>query len=221
MLTAKIGKVSKVLICGAKGVGKTTLLEQLIYGNITLDSEIHPTIEDIYVASVDTGRGGPRETLRIYDTAGLYQGSKEPLPRHYLYFPDGFVLVYDPTDPQSLDMLADIKADIDKNKEKKEVPIIVLANMRSKRKDTPPSPTQQAQAQNKQSSAADPVELILNRANAWCSHERIKHYTVNAMERPSLYEPFINLCARLHPPQTKSTFPQLRQVMQKTQKADA
>lgn len=38
MLTAKIGKVSKVLICGAKGVGKTALLEQLIYGNITLES---------------------------------------------------------------------------------------------------------------------------------------------------------------------------------------
>lgn len=112
-------------------------------------------------------------------------------------------------------MLADIKQDIDKNKEKKEVAIIVLANMRSRRKDTPPSPTQQ-QPQN----LADPVELILNRANSWCSRERIKHYTVNAMERPSLYEPFINLCARLHPPQTKSSFPQLRQVMQKTQKME-
>ncbi|XP_073814098.1 NFKB inhibitor interacting Ras like 1 [Musca autumnalis] len=216
MLTAKIGKVSKVLVCGAKGVGKTALLEQLIYGNITLESEMHPTLEDIYVASVDTGRGGPRETLRIYDSAGLR--SREQLPRHYLFFPDGYVLVYDPTDPQSLDMVGEIKVDIDKNKEKKEVPIIVLANMRSKRKDTPPSPTQPAQAQN---NLADPVESILKRANDWCSRERIKHYTVNAMERPSLYEPFINLCARLHPPQTKSTFPQLRQVMQKTQKTEA
>ncbi|XP_013109035.2 NF-kappa-B inhibitor-interacting Ras-like protein [Stomoxys calcitrans] len=216
MLTAKIGKVGKVLICGAKGVGKTALLEQLIYGNITLETEIHPTIEDIYVASVDTGRGN-RETLRIYDSAGLFQGSKAQLPRHYFYFPDGYVLVYDPTDPQSLDMLADIKMDIDKNKEKKEVPIIVLANMRSKRKDSPPSPTQQPPQSNNQ---ADPVELILNRANAWCSRCNIKHYTVNAMERPSLYDPFINLCARLHPPQTKSTFPQLRQVMQKTQKME-
>ncbi|XP_065367593.1 NF-kappa-B inhibitor-interacting Ras-like protein [Calliphora vicina] len=213
MLTAKIGKVGKVLICGMKGVGKTALLEQLIYGNVNIETEIHPTIEDIYVASVDTGRG-TRETLRIYDSAGL-QG-KAQLPRHYLYFPDGYVLVYDPTDPQSLDMLADIKQDIDKNKEKKEVPIIVLANMRARRKDTPPSPTQQ----QLQANQADPVELILNRANSWCSRERIKHYTVNAMERPSLYEPFINLCSRLHPPQTKSSFPQLRQVMQKTQKTE-
>ncbi|KAI8122149.1 NF-kappa-B inhibitor-interacting Ras-like protein [Lucilia cuprina] len=213
MLTAKIGKVGKVMICGMKGVGKTALLEQLIYGNVNMETEIHPTIEDIYVASVDTGRG-TRETLRIYDSAGL-QG-KAQLPRHYLHFPDGYVLVYDPTDPQSLDMLADIKQDIDKNKEKKEVPIIVLANMRARRKDTLPSPTQPPSAQNQ----ADPVELILNRANSWCSRERIKHYTVNAMERPSLYEPFINLCSRLHPPQTKSSFPQLRQVMQKTQKME-
>lgn len=43
------------------------------------------------------------------------------LPRHYLQFPDGFVLVYDPCDPASLDMLAYIKNDIDKNKDKKDV----------------------------------------------------------------------------------------------------
>jgi GTPase SAR1 family protein len=28
-----MGKVSKVVVCGLKGIGKTTLLEQLIYGN--------------------------------------------------------------------------------------------------------------------------------------------------------------------------------------------
>lgn len=43
------------------------------------------------------------------------------LPRHYLQFPDAFVLVYDPCDPASLDMLAGIKNDIDKFKDKKEV----------------------------------------------------------------------------------------------------
>lgn len=67
--------------------------------------------------------------------------------------------------------------------------------------------------------AIDPTESI-NRANNWCERERIKHYTVNAMERASLYEPFIGLAIRLHPPQTKTTFPQLRQLTQKTSKAD-
>lgn len=70
------------------------------------------------MASVDTGKGS-RDTLRIYDTAGL-QGSVQ-LPRHYLSYPDAFILVYDPSDPASLDMLGGIKADIDKFKDKKEV----------------------------------------------------------------------------------------------------
>lgn len=106
MLTSKPQKIAKVVICGMKSVGKTTILEQLIYGNVTPDSvsifdqfytvssflcerhriewkfihcvllkEYHATIEDTYVASVDTGRGA-RDILRIYDTAGL-QGSIE------------------------------------------------------------------------------------------------------------------------------------------------
>uniref|UniRef100_A0A0K8TLV8 Putative ras family small gtpase n=1 Tax=Tabanus bromius TaxID=304241 RepID=A0A0K8TLV8_TABBR len=214
MLTSKVGKVGKVLICGMKGVGKTALLEQLIYGNINPDSEIHSTIEDTYVASIDTGRG-PREILRIYDTAGL-QG-KGQLARHYLHFPDGYILVYDPSDTSSLDMLADIKADIDKNKEKKEVCIIVLANMRSKSSN---KKIESPKGSPINTSQPDPIESVINRANNWCARERIKHYTVNAMERASLYEPFINLAVRVHPPQAKSAFPQLRQVIQKSQKSD-
>lgn len=68
--------------------------------------------------------------------------------------------------------------------------------------------------------SVDPIESILNRANNWCARERIKHYTVNAMERASLYEPFIGLAVRLHPPQTKTSFPQLRQLTQKNSKVD-
>ena len=81
--------------------------------------DICPTIEDIYVASIDTGKG-TRDMLRIYDTAGI-QGNVQQLPRHYLSFPEAFVLVYDPSDPTSLDILGGIKSDIEKNKDKKEV----------------------------------------------------------------------------------------------------
>lgn len=85
---------------------------------------------------------------------------------------------------------------------------IVIANMHVK-----------SNRSNSSSSGIDPTESI-NRANNWCERERIKHYTVNAMERASLYEPFIGLAVRLHPPQTKTTFPQLRQLTQKTSKTD-
>lgn len=174
------------------------------------------------------------------------------LPRHYLQFPDGFVLVYDPCDPASLDMLAGIKSDIDKNKDKKEVrlriasvsaPIlivwlipqvcaIVIANMHVKScrsttasatvlatNDTSVSAGSTNSNQTNTPNTIDPVESILNRANNWCARERIKHYTVNAMERASLYEPFIGLAVRLHPPQTKTSFSQLR-LTQKTSKVE-
>lgn len=146
------------------------------------------------MASVDTGKN-PRETLRIFDTAGI-QGKAE-YPKHYHQFPDAYILIYDPQDPASLDMLADIKHDIDKNKEKKEVATIVLANVHS-------------------NGSMDAVESILHKANNWCAREKIKHYTVNAMERASLYEPFVSLTIRLHPAQSKSTFTQFSKVMQKT-----
>lgn len=31
-------KVAKVMICGMKGIGKTAILEQLIYGNISVET---------------------------------------------------------------------------------------------------------------------------------------------------------------------------------------
>ncbi|XP_035790208.1 NF-kappa-B inhibitor-interacting Ras-like protein [Anopheles albimanus] len=228
MLTSKISKVSKVVICGAKGVGKTAILEQLIYGNVTIDSELHSTIEDTYVASVDTGKGS-RDMLRIYDTAGL-QGNVQ-LPRHYLLYPDAFIVVYDPSDPASLDMLAGIKSDIDKYKEKKEIIIIVIANMRSRNPRTVGTSANNDVSTNgnhlnhhinssNQMSSSDRIESNLNRANNWCARERIKHYTVNAMERASLYEPFVQLAIRLYPTQTKSSF-QLRQLTgQKASRVD-
>lgn len=268
-----------VLVCGTKGVGKTAVIEQLVYGNVTRESvsklprqrqnriislfnqmfhwfmrmfhsldqmfhrfiylwgyffqELHPTIEDIYVASVDAGRT-PRDLIRIFDTGGL-QGNGQvrrfkvsllylnlihltafQLPKHYFLNPDAFVLVYDPSDPISLDMLGGIKNDIEKNKEKKDVIIVVVANMRA-RSNRPTGGS--GDAGGPPSPLLDPVETILNRANNWCGRERIKHYVVNAMERASVYPPFVDLAVRLHPQQTKTTFPQLRQLTQKSQKS--
>lgn len=41
---------------------------------------LHSTIEDIYIASVDTGQGkGQRDLLRIFDIAGLQGSSAEVL----------------------------------------------------------------------------------------------------------------------------------------------
>lgn len=114
-------------------------------------------------------------------------------------------------------MLGGIKNDIEKNKEKKEVPIIVIANMRPRTHRN----TSGGGDGTPQSPLLDPVETILNRASNWCAREQLKHYVVNAFERASVYPPFIDLTIRLHPQQTKTTFPQLRQLTQKSQKGNA
>ncbi|CAH1991585.1 unnamed protein product [Acanthoscelides obtectus] len=113
-----MGKISKVVVCGMKGVGKTTILEQVIYGNITEKTELHPTIEDIYVANIESDKG-TKEKVRFYDTAG--GTTNQQLPRHYLVLADGYLLVYDTANRNSLDVLISLKKDIDKNKDKKEV----------------------------------------------------------------------------------------------------
>jgi NF-kappa-B inhibitor-interacting Ras-like protein len=83
--------------------------------------ELHATIEDIYVASIETDRG-TREKVRFYDTAGLDGGREQnQLARQYLGLTDGYVLVYDPDRPESLDALVMVKKDIDRNRDKKEV----------------------------------------------------------------------------------------------------
>ncbi|GJQ76590.1 GTP binding protein [Trypoxylus dichotomus] len=194
-----MGKTSKVVVCGMKGVGKTTILEQVIYGNVTPSTEFHPTIEDIYVANIESDRG-TREKVRFYDTAGIqhFQTSTangttgQQLPRHYLSLADGYILVYDTDKSDSLDVLVALKKDIDKNKDKKEVVIVVIGN---KCKETETN-----------------FESTLSKAANWCSREKIRHFTASAMQRASLYEAFVYITSKLNPPPSKSSFPQLSMV---------
>ncbi|XP_050296468.1 NF-kappa-B inhibitor-interacting Ras-like protein isoform X1 [Anthonomus grandis grandis] len=177
-----------------KGVGKTAILEQVIYGNISSSSELHPTIEDIYVANIESDRGA-REKIRFYDTAGIESSqtttangtTSQQLLRHYLVLADGYILIYDTHNISSLDVLMSIKKDIDKNKDKKEVTLIVLGN-RTKDIDSP-------DCQN-----------VISKATDWCNREKIRHFTASAMQRPSLYEPFVYITSKLNPPPSKSTF---------------
>ncbi|XP_014475465.1 PREDICTED: NF-kappa-B inhibitor-interacting Ras-like protein isoform X2 [Dinoponera quadriceps] len=200
-----MGKTTRVVVCGMKGVGKTALLEQLVYGNIDVKTEIHPTIEDIYVANIETDRG-TKEKVRFYDTAGLESlqsnVNNQQLPRHYLGFADGYVLVYDTGKPESLDVLFPLKKDIDKNKDKKEITVIVIGN------------------RSKTDAVLNNLENTASKATNWCTREKVKHYEVNVMDRASLYEAFVHLSSKLNPPTNKSTFPQLS-MGRKTVKAEA
>lgn len=80
---------------------------------------LQATIEDIYVALVETERG-TKEKVRFYDTAGLDSVAQA---RHasQTWQADGYVLVYDTSRPETFDILVQLKKEIDKNREKKEV----------------------------------------------------------------------------------------------------
>ncbi|XP_060527583.1 NF-kappa-B inhibitor-interacting Ras-like protein [Cylas formicarius] len=189
-----MGKIAKVIVCGMKSVGKTAILEQVIYGNLS-DKDLHPTIEDIYVAKIESDRG-IKEKIRFYDTAGIencqistaHGTTNQQLPRHYLALADGYILVYDTEKNNSVDVLMSIKSDIDRNKDKKEVSVVVIGN---KTKEVAPDTD---------------AEETINKAIGWCNREKIRHFTVSALHRQTLFEPFVYITSKLNPPPSKSTF---------------
>ena len=70
-------RTQKVVVCGARGCGKTSVLEKLIYGNNGVKlfrifsfflnrivvQPFSSTIEDVYVANIETDRGN-KEKIR-------------------------------------------------------------------------------------------------------------------------------------------------------------
>ncbi|XP_064444646.1 NF-kappa-B inhibitor-interacting Ras-like protein 1 isoform X4 [Mirounga angustirostris] len=121
-----MGKGCKVVVCGLLSVGKTAILEQLLYGNHTIGMEDCETMEDVYMASVETDRG-VKEQLHLYDTRGLQEGVE--LPKHYFSFADGFVLVYSVNNLESFQRVELLKKEIDKFKDKKEGIVVRSAKM--------------------------------------------------------------------------------------------
>ncbi|XP_063885002.1 NF-kappa-B inhibitor-interacting Ras-like protein 2 isoform X5 [Scylla paramamosain] len=182
-----MGRTSRVVVAGARQCGKTSILEKAIYANSTAEKQYIPTVEDTYVGIVETERG-TREKLRFYDTAGL-DAQHRNLPQHYHALADGYVLVYSVTDSLSFQLLTDMKKDIDRHKEKKDVPIIILGN--------------------KSDLAGSSGGVDEATAERWAAGERLRVWQVNTVDRNLLLEPFMNLASRLNPQPNKTSFPQL------------
>uniref|UniRef100_A0A8D2JCY1 NF-kappa-B inhibitor-interacting Ras-like protein 2 n=1 Tax=Sciurus vulgaris TaxID=55149 RepID=A0A8D2JCY1_SCIVU len=161
-----MGKSCKVVVCGQASVGKTSILEQLLYGNHVVGSEMIETQEDIYVGSIETD-WGVREQVRFYDTRGLRDGSE--LPRHCFSCTDGYVLVYSTDSRESFQRVELLKKEIDKSKDKKEVTIVVLGN----------------KCDLQEQRRVDP-----DVAQHWAKSEKVKLWEVSVADRRSLLEPF-------------------------------
>lgn len=176
-----MGKISKIVVCGHTGVGKTAAIEQLIFGNHIIGTPMHPTIEDIYTAMIETDRG-VKEKVRIYDTGGL-DGNKTDLPRHYFSFPDGFVLFYDVTSLESFQKLDKIKKDIDKFKDKREVHIVAIGNKTEE----------------------ESRQVEFSTAQTWANKEKVRLWEASVQTRQTLVEPFVHLTSLITKPPAKST----------------
>uniref|UniRef100_A0A8C6XBQ6 NFKB inhibitor interacting Ras like 1 n=1 Tax=Naja naja TaxID=35670 RepID=A0A8C6XBQ6_NAJNA len=156
----------KVLVCGMCSVGKTAILEQVLYGNRTTGEESSRTMGDVYVAVAETDRG-LKEQLRLYDTQGL-QGD-EDFPKHYYSMAD----------------VNWLKKEIDKFREKKEWPIIVLGN---------------------KTDLLEERQVQSEIAQQWARTETVKLWEVTVADRRTMMEPFVVLASKLYQSQNKSTF---------------
>lgn len=180
------GKTSKIIICGHKNSGKTSIIEQLIYGHNPSKGEAQPTVEDIYLAYIDNDRGG-KEKVQFFDSAGVDSSCAEVSKAH-LSQADGIVLLYAINQKESFLLLEQLKKDIDKHKEKKELAFLVIGNKADLNSER---------------------QVDIKSAISWATKERVRLVEVSAFDRKSLIEPFVYLVSKINPPPSKSTFPQL------------
>ena len=175
-----MGKITKLVICGASSTGKTSILENLLYGEHACDT-LFKTIEDTYLAQIDTDRG-VKETVRIQDTPGIEANAANTI-KHYFHFGDGFILVYSVTSKESFKCMESIKKEIEKTREKKDITIVVVGNkcdLQSER------------------------QVETSNALSWASKEKVKLFETSTSNRKLLAEPFISICSKMTQPPVKS-----------------
>lgn len=112
----------KLVVVGAGGVGKTALTVQ--FTQQVFEDEYNPTIEDTY--RKDVMIDGVTFTMNILDTAG--QEEYAVLRDQYWRTGDGFLLVYDITNPVSFDEIRTFYEQICRAKDVEDYPIVLVAN---------------------------------------------------------------------------------------------
>ncbi|CAD6184762.1 unnamed protein product [Caenorhabditis auriculariae] len=171
----RMGRAMRVVVVGCKRVGKTAILRQVACVEDITNRPYDPTIEDTYQVLLEEA-DKQREILILHDTAGIPHYGNAELKKAYVQAADAFVLVYSVADYESFNRVDLLKKWIDKQfgKEKKEVPIVVLANM----KDVPAT-VESGFAQN------------------WATREKVKLFEVSAKDRNSLVD-FIHYLGHRH-----------------------
>uniref|UniRef100_A0A452GJN3 Uncharacterized protein n=1 Tax=Gopherus agassizii TaxID=38772 RepID=A0A452GJN3_9SAUR len=211
-----MGKGYKVVICGMASVGKTAILEQLLYGKHTVGLEEGATVEDVYLASVETDRG-VKEQLRLYDTTGLQEGVE--FPKHYFSVADGFILVYAVNSLESFQRAEVIKKEIDTVRDKKECKangesgcralLITRMDFHWVTCDSPLSclPPVTVVVLGNKTDLTEQRQVETEIAQQWAKAEKVRLWEVTVTDRKTLIEPFTSLASKLSQSQNKSAFP--------------
>ncbi|XP_033101967.1 NF-kappa-B inhibitor-interacting Ras-like protein 1 [Anneissia japonica] len=179
-----MGKTCKIVVCGGASVGKTSLLQQALYGKV--ETPPFQTIEDIHVAVIDTDRG-VKEKVRFYDTKGLNPSTNQELPKHYISMADGFILVFSLGNLDSFHQIEQLRKSISKTRDfKDKVCMVALGN---------------------KSDLVEERQVSAESVKAWEKKQKnVRTYEVSSTDRNSLAEPLIYLTSRLTQPPAKSSF---------------
>ncbi len=209
-----MGKTYKIIVCGKKALGKTSILEHLIYNNSALhgcngmtprlsttsltsstvsnQDRYFSTIEDIYVACWEKDKG-IKEKLRFYDTKGMNDSKDlETInhSKHLFSSCDGAVLIFSSSDPDSVQCIEKLKQEIEKSKDKKEICHFILID-----NNIPNSHGVLPDSSNKESIRGD----LQNRL-------RSTVYELNGNEkRDAICKPFIDLATTITQLPTKGS----------------
>ncbi|XP_028404748.1 NF-kappa-B inhibitor-interacting Ras-like protein 2 isoform X1 [Dendronephthya gigantea] len=168
----KMPKCYKIVILGCKKVGKTAIIEQLVHGHHKIGSSLHPTIEDIYEVLIENEQN-VKEKVRIFDTAGLEESGTSELSKH-VPIADGFILVYSIASKLTLDVVENVKKEIEKKG--KECPLVVLGT---------------------KTDLLEQRECDYKSAMKWAETEKVKLYEICVGDRQALKEPLVWLVSRM------------------------
>jgi GTPase KRas protein len=116
------GNTLPVIVFGAGGVGKSSIILRFMSG--TFVDEYDPTIEDRYKKTLVVD--DKPVVLDIVDTAG--QDSYKPLLESYMTMGEGFLLVYDITNPMTFRYVQRVAHELLDVKMTPFVPIVFVGN---------------------------------------------------------------------------------------------